>query len=242
MRLTPTLNRQTLAEQIARALLDGIHVNKLAPGDTLPSTAELASEFGVSRSVIREALKTLEGQEAIEITNGRNAVVKAVTSASLFQFFQRAIPDRQRLTIEVLEVRRGLEIQTAYLAALRHEPAEIDQLETLIREMKAKLDDPEAYAELDLQFHLSLASITRNSLLYYLVESIRNVLKDTIQEGLRSRLDAQAMIRVQSLHEDLLTELKNGDGDGASRAMALHFDDAINAIIYSIDQDTYLAD
>jgi DNA-binding FadR family transcriptional regulator len=226
-----TLNRETLAEQVADAIVEFIGQQELAPGDPLPSTAKLAEAFSVSRPVIREALKTLEGREIVQISNGRNPIVKPVTSDTLRNFFSRAIVLERRSIVELLEIRRGLEIQSALLAARSISDAEVAELEHVLDGMRAHVTDPGQYTELDVQFHLKIAVATRNSLMYFLIESIRDVLADTIQEGLRSRYSQEQVQRVQHLHEAIFHHIKQRDPVQAAEAMATHFDDAINAIV-----------
>lgn len=224
------LSRATLAEQVAQAVLERIEHDGLKPGDPLPSIGKLADEFSVSKPIIREALKTLEGREIIIISNGRTPVVKPITSDSLRTFFERAIALDSKSLIELLEVRRGLEIQSAILAAQHCRPEELAQMYTLLSEMRAHLYESDRYAELDLELHLLIAAASRNSLMYHLIQSIRDVLKDTITEGLRNRFDDEQLRQVQALHEAVVAALASHDRVQASQAMAEHFDDAINAI------------
>lgn len=230
------LQRTTLAEQVAQAIIDHIEENRLNPGDPLPSTAALASDYGVSRPIIREALKTLEGREIIEISNGRNPIVKPISSHSLRQFFERAIAIQPQSLIELLEVRRGLEIQSALLAARSHSNEDAEALHNILAQMREHLHDSAEYAELDVKLHLLIASASGNSLIFYLIESIRDALKDTIREGLRTRLTDDQLRRVQELHEDLITQITARNADGAAQAMAYHFDDAIDAVYRAMIQ------
>src|SRR5438105_3245476 len=85
------LSRQTLADQAIGSLLAYIEESNLKPGDTLPSEALLTSKLGVSRPVIREALKALTGRNVIEIINGKGAVIKPIGSDDLSSFFKRAV-------------------------------------------------------------------------------------------------------------------------------------------------------
>jgi GntR family transcriptional regulator, transcriptional repressor for pyruvate dehydrogenase complex len=229
-----TLNRLTLADQVAQALIDYIDAEQLKPGDTLPSIGKLADEFGVSKPIVREALKALEGGEIIEISNGRTPIVKPISSKSLRLFFRRAVSVDQRSMIELLEIRRGLEIQSALLAAKNRTAAEAERMQALVLDMRDKLYDPAPYAVLDLELHLLIASASRNSLMFHLIESIRDVLKSTIEEGLRSRFTEEQTIRVQHLHEDIVAALINENVEAASQAMARHFDDAIDAVYHSM--------
>lgn len=228
------LNRLTLAEQVAEALIERIEAQGLKPGDPLPSIGRLADEFSVSKPIVREALKTLEGRDLIEVSNGRTPIVKPISSTSLRLFFERAVAINPHSIIELLEIRRGLEIQSVLLAAQKRSEEEAESLRRLVIEMGTHLNDPEIYTELDVKFHLSIASASCNALMYHLIQSIRDVLTDTIREGLRSRMDETQRRTVQMLHERVVAAITDRDPASASQAMALHFDDAINAIYRSM--------
>jgi GntR family transcriptional regulator, transcriptional repressor for pyruvate dehydrogenase complex len=228
------LNRSTLAEQVAQLLVERIETDGLKPGDPLPSIAKLAEEFSVSKPIIREALKTLEGRELIEISNGKTPIVKPISSESLRMFFERAVALEPRALIELLEIRRGLEIQSVLLAAKNRRENDVEQMRTLVRDMAVNLYQAEDYTELDLKLHLLIASASGNHLMYHLVQSIRDVLKDTIKEGLRSRFSDEQIRQVQNLHERIVDAIDTGNPAAASEAMAAHFDDAINAIYRSM--------
>jgi DNA-binding FadR family transcriptional regulator len=228
------LNRATLAEQVVDAIVERIASEGLKPGDPLPSISRLAEEFAVSKPIIREALKILEGREVIAIANGRTPMVKPITSDSLRMFFERAAAISSRSLIELLEIRRGLEIQSVTLAAAKRTDDEVEAMRQLTAEMRVHLHDPAVYTELDLKLHFLIASASRNTLMLYLIQSIRDVLRSTIQEGLRSRFTEAQTIRVQELHETLVDAVAQRDAAAAAQAMSAHFDDAINAIYRSM--------
>lgn len=227
------LNRATLAEQVADALIERIEADGLKPGDPLPSISRLVDEFGVSKPIIREALRTLEGRELIETSNGRTPIIKPISGESLRLFFERAVIVDGESIIELLEIRRGLEIQSVTLAARRRTEAEVTEMRRVVMQMREHLNDSVEYTELDLKLHFLIASASRNTLILYLIQSIRDVLRSTIKEGLRSRFSEVQIRRVQELHEALVDAIEAGDSASAGSAMAAHFDDAINAIYHS---------
>src|SRR5262245_60167362 len=100
------LRRETLAEQVSQNLVEYIQTQGLKPGDALPSEARLPVDFGVSRPIIREALKSLAGKGVIEIVNGRGAIVKPIDSETLSEFFERAMHENDNTIIELMEVRK----------------------------------------------------------------------------------------------------------------------------------------
>src|SRR5262245_4098759 len=138
------LRRETLAEQASQSLIEFIQTQNLKPGDVLPSEARLSVEFGVSRPIIREALKSLAGKGVIDIVNGRGAVVKPIDSETLSEFFERAMHENDNTIMELMEVRKGIEVQSAALAAQRRTPEELAKMSEIVTAMRQHLNDPDS--------------------------------------------------------------------------------------------------
>ncbi len=221
------LSRQTLTDQAVDSLLDYIRQNELKPGDMLPSETVLANHFGVSRPVIREALKSLEGRNMIEIINGRGAAVKPLESEDLHGFFSRAVHFDQEAIRELLEVRQGLEVQAARIAAMRRTDDDIAELTQITAQMRAKFQDDQAYSDSDLAFHLALARATHNAMMLYLIESIRQYARGSMYQWHLSRRTQEEYERIQRLHEAILDRIVAGEPEQAAVAMSNHFEDAI---------------
>jgi GntR family transcriptional repressor for pyruvate dehydrogenase complex len=225
------LTRQTLPEQVAENLIDFIASQGLKPGDLLPSTAKLAESFGVSRPVVREGLRSLASLGIIEIVNGKGAIVKPIDGSLLYLFFQRAIQLQRRSVMELMEVRKPLEIQSASLAADRHTPKDLAKIEETVVAMARGLHDLETYANLDVEFHLTIAATTRNTMMFYLISSIRESLEGAVLQGLHSRRSQMELERVQQTHELVFEGIKVRDPEMAAEMMAVHFDEAIEALL-----------
>ncbi len=224
------LRRETLPEQLAEQLIQLVADRQLEPGDFLPSAAAIADEFAVSRPVVREALRTLEARGLIRTENGRGAIVQPVNSDMLSHYFHRATSVDRRALVELLEVRKGLEVESARLAAMRSTGDELAEIASIVHKMHKAVGRGRTYAERDAELHLRIAAATHNTTLYHLIESIRGPLKGSIEAGLRSRANTVHLLRVQELHEDLLRALTNRDPDLAASAMTLHFDEAVQHI------------
>lgn len=220
--LNKKLTRESLAEQVAQSLTDYIYTT-LEPDDVLPSTAKLAEEYEVSRIVIREALKYLEAQDIIEIANGKRARVKPISGDLLRNFFQRATQFEKKTLLELLEVRRGIEIESARLAALRRTPEEVAAMTAIVNNMQQYLSDPEPFAELDLELHQTIATATGNSMLFYLVDTIRDAQKETILEGLYSRFTNKYFVEIHAIHAKIVAAIEAGNPEQAQQAMIDHF-------------------
>jgi len=228
------LRRETLSGQLAEELIALIQRDRLNPGDFLPSVAVLTEDYSVSRPVVREALRTLEARGIIRTENGRGAIVQPISNELLSQYFLRVATIHEEALVELLEVRRGLEIESASLAAVRATNEELAQIAAIVDEMRAFVGKGEGYAGLDADLHLAIASATHNTMLYYLIESIREPLKDSMEvglrniaQGLRGHGDENHYQRVQELHEDLLRALQRRDRAAAAAVMARHFDEAV---------------
>lgn len=228
--MLPKINRETLAEQVTERLMEYIVIQQLKAGDLLPSEASLCSSFGVSRPVIREALKNLEGKRILEIINGKGALIRPIDSVPLRLFFQRAMQMEHSTILELMEVRRGLEVQAAGLAAQRRTAHDLETIRGIIQSMRENTADLEAYTHLDVEFHLQIACASHNTILVYLVESIRDALRNTISAGFQSRGALLRVEAVQRTHEVLLETIEKGDSKAATQAMLVHFDEAIAAL------------
>ncbi len=224
------LSRETLAEQIAQRLVQFIESQDLQPGELLPSETKLSEDFGVSRPVVREALKALAAQGVIEIVSGKGAIVRPVDDKLLRLFFRRAIQFDHATLIQLMEVRASIEVQSAMLAAQRRTPEELGRILDTVKAMRKHLDNLDAYADLDVEFHLLIASATHNPVLYHLISSIRDSLKDAIMAGLRRRDTKEQLERVQVLHEMIATAIERGDKHEAGQAMTQHVGEAVQWI------------
>lgn len=214
----------TLVEQVVAQLSAMIGPEGIVPGAALPSSGQLASELGVSRAVIREALKSLEARGIIAVANGKNAIALPISSAPLTDFFQRAMLAQHGAVREFVEIRKGLEIQSATLAAQRRNDDDSACLRETIAAMRRTLYDVDAFTEHDVALHVQIARATRNTMLVHLIESLRETLKDTIREGRRRRFTDADVAQVQALHEALVAAIMRGEPAAAGQAMAQHFD------------------
>lgn len=228
--LLTSVSRETLSDQVAGRLVRLI-AQRFRAGDRLPSESSMVSTFGVSRPVVREALRTLAAQGIIEVVSGKGAVVRPVDGTLLTLYFQRLVEYERETPIELMEVRAPLEVQSARLAAERRSPSELARLVEKTHDMRRHLGDLEAFAELDLELHLLIALASHNSLMQQLIGSIRASLKDVIAEGLRRRTTKEQLQQVQAIHEMIVEGIERGDAEAAGQAMAEHFDQAVMTII-----------
>jgi DNA-binding FadR family transcriptional regulator len=228
------LSRETLADQAARNLMAFIQAQALKPGSFLPPETQLAADLGVSRPIIREALKSLEGKGIIEVVSGKGAVIKPLDGQQLELYFQRAIQIESEAIIDLLELRKGIEVQSAALAAQRCTAEELATLAQIVGEMRRNLHNPEVYVELDIAFHNQIAAMTRNSLIRAMVQALRAAINSTINESMFRKQTDEQLEHVQLGHEAILASLQRGDAEKSGRAMTAHFADAVMSLVYGL--------
>lgn len=226
------LLRASLADQVAQRLLAIIRDQHLGPGDHLPPESALAERFGVSRPVVREAIGHLKSLGIVLTHSGKPAVIQHVDARLPGVFFTLSLSMTSAGVLDLLEVRRGLEVQSAVLAAERCCADEADAMRDVVARMKTHLDagDVDAFVEQDVALHLLIATASRNSVLLHLIEAIRAPLRETIRVGLLSRATAAETQHIHRLHVRVVDAIAGHDATEAAAAMAEHFDRALIAI------------
>jgi DNA-binding FadR family transcriptional regulator len=225
------VQRATLAEQIEVHMRHLIVSNRLGPGEALPSSTDLATEFGVSRSIVREAMKSLQAKGLIEIANGKRARVRPIANSVLIDFFDRFAQPHKDAVIELLELRKGIEVQGAVLAAQRRTDQDLHQIWSIVQQMEAKIGNPDAFLDIDVELHLAIVAASKNRMLFHLVDSIREVMRDTMKEGLVRHTDPEDWQYIHASHVKLVDLIDRRDAAGAGACMASHFDEAIHGIL-----------
>ncbi len=224
------INRQNFPEQIADQLAEIIIYRKMKPGDKFPPELTLAAEYGVSRSVVREALRILAAQGIIEVINGKGALVREIDNHQLRSFFKRSLKSGTASVRELMEVRIPLEVTAAGLAARRRSMDQIAEMIKITREMPQLIDDMQAYTDYDFQFHILIAEAAGNTTLLHLISSIRESIKDLIRLGLEIQNSGKEKERIQKFHETIVSAIAEGDREASEREMTAHLTEALNAL------------
>lgn len=224
------LDNTTLGDRASAALLEHIRSQQLKPGTALPSEAKLTELLGVSRPVVREALRNLRGLGVIEILNGRGAIVGELNRASLEVFFVHALQTTSNSVIELMELRMGLECEAAALAATRHKAADAAAMESLLSQMRATIGDAQNYAQLDASLHVAIARASGNTLYEHMVQSIRTAMEDASLKGMQRRVNLEEIDAVQRMHEMIVGAILRRDADAAFREMKQHMVMATRAL------------
>jgi GntR family transcriptional repressor for pyruvate dehydrogenase complex len=168
-----------LYEQIVKQVEESILSGQLKPGDQLPAERDLAQSFGVSRTAVREAVKTLREKGLVEAFSGRGTFVTNGTSQAIRQSLDLMIRiNQQEGSAHLAELRLVLEPEIAGLAASRIDGQLLGTMREMLAIMERNLQDREAYIEADLDFHLALAEAAGNPLILSLLDSIVGLLRE----------------------------------------------------------------
>ena len=214
------VRKVTLLMEVVNAITDLMMKGVWRPGDMIPTEKELASRFGVGRSTIREAIKSLAVFGVLEARPGEGSFVQQPDSDVLSGAFLWGLLLSERNIDELLEIRILIECECARLAAERRSPADIEVLSTLLRKMKKERNNKELLA-LDNQFHIEIARIGQNSLLKSISQTIQKMVGVwflSAYERSDTRVDALAE------HTALFSAIKAGNAAEASLAMHKHIE------------------
>ena len=212
-----------LYEQIVQQIEDSILKGALKPGDQLPAERELAQNFGVSRTAVREAVKALREKGLVEAYSGRGTFVTDGTSHAIRQSLDLMIRIGQQEghegSIHLAELRQILEPEIAALAVGRIEEQLLATMREAVATMDKSLHEPLAYIEADLDFHLALAEAAGNPLVLSLLDSIVALLRE---QRMRIFSVDGGPERGQFHHKRILAAVEARDAEKARSAMRDH--------------------
>ncbi len=222
MQMYKAVRTARLYEQIVQQIEQSIVGGRLNPGDQLPTERELAQQFGVSRTAVREAVKTLTEKGLVESFSGRGTFVTAPrlqsSRKSLDAFFGIGDLEDPACLVELREI---IEPEVTILAATRIEEQQLAMMREAVAVMDRSMKQPAAYIEADLDFHLALAEAAGNPLILSLLDSIVGVLRS-------QRLGIFGVEggpeRGQSHHKQILEAIERRDPSAAHEAMRAHLE------------------
>ncbi|MBT8330348.1 MAG: FadR family transcriptional regulator [Desulfofustis sp.] len=209
-------------EQALAALHEYIVDGELEPGTELPSESEMVEQIGVSKFVMREALRVAQSQGLVEISQGRRTRVADISIKPAAGLMNLALKRSNDLLLELTEARRTLEISMVQLAAKRRTDAQVKAMEETVAMMENHQGDLLLCVEKDIEFHEIMAQATGNRVFEMIHESIAELLSESRRETmLRSGVDLPV-----AEHRRVLDAIREQDPEEAVAAMSAHLDTA----------------
>lgn len=205
------IQRTDLVAQVTSDLRRRILEGELPADSELPSESRLAEMFDVSRTVVREAMRNLRGQGLVEVGRGRKPRIKPVGPQPAIEALNAMLRRADGSLLHLLEVRRALESEVAYLAAQRASPTQIEMLAQTNEQLLAAAD-LEQRISCDWRFHERLAEATNNPLFVLLVRTVGGLFEDLMRRTAHS--DTQV---VYAGHARLLKAIRERHADEARR-------------------------
>lgn len=221
----PVARNRRLSDKVADQLLALITSPEVPAGSRLASERELSDQFGVSRTVIREAIRSLAGKGVIEVRAGSGLHVAKVGAAQVSESMNLFLRGWGPIPYgKINEVRMTLEIQTARLAAERATEADLAELRRHCERMAQLEHDVEAASVEDVEFHRAIARATHNELFLVMLDSIGDVLL----EIRRATLGVPGRVRDGvAYHRRILERVSAHDVAGGEAGMREHLEDAL---------------
>jgi GntR family transcriptional repressor for pyruvate dehydrogenase complex len=214
------IQSERLYERIVSQIEQRIVAGDLQVGDQLPSEHELAQQFGVSRTAVREAVKALRQKGLVEIMPGRGTFITNTTSDTIRKSLDMLMKfGTTKGSGNLVEVREILEPEIAALAAKRITDEYITAMREAVETMDTALDNVDVFVEADLDFHLALAEGTQNPFIPILMDSIIDLLRE---QRKRIGLTKGGLQRGQAHHKKILDAITRRDPQAARSAMHDH--------------------
>lgn len=224
---------RTLSQRITREIIASILSRHYLSGQFLPTEEELCRQMGVSRSVVREATKAVAMLGIIEPQQGRGTVVLPEEDWNVFApevvEARRDLELMDEFLIDLLEVRRVIEVEAAALAAERATEHQLDAMRAQLESMRDLRDDPDGYARADVEFHDTILVATGNRPLRQLLRSIEPAL--VTARTLSLTVEPEAIVRSIREHQAIYRGIAAGSPKQARKAMASHLSWTANLLV-----------
>lgn len=208
---------ERIVEQIEAALASG----ELKPGQRLPSERDLVTQFGASRSTVREALRVLESNGLVQSRPGdpNGPEVLPFSAGGLTKAMTRLAQFDELSLGELISSRMILDSSANRLAARLRTPEQLTEMEAAIAAMRTAIEAGyEPFSQADLAFHEAVSRASRNTLIQVCNQVVRGVVLSLISDKIAHARNRKALMR-ESLehHEEVLAAIRSGDGPAAAR-------------------------
>jgi GntR family transcriptional repressor for pyruvate dehydrogenase complex len=216
---------RSLAQQVVEGLRAPIRDGRVAPGTKLPSEGEVMAAFGVSRTVVREALSRLQASGLVTTRHGVGSFVVGRGDEAAFRVGPQQL-ETLRDVIALLELRIGVECEASALAAERRSAANLAAMRSALHAFAAAVESGRDAVAADFRFHCEVALATHNAHFSSLLDTLGpRIIPRARLDPAASRLDAERQAylrRVNAEHEEILGAIARQDAEGARAAMRTH--------------------
>ena len=215
----PIVPQQKLYKNIVNQIRKMILSGELKKGDQLPSERDMAQQFGVSRTAVREAIKSLSEIGLVDIMVGRGTFVANNTADRIVESVNLLLDVEKVVKEDLHYARKVLEAPIAKLAAKNRSQENIDRFVSLIENMENSRKQTKKFIDIDMEFHVELAKASGNSAFVVLTQAIMQILRSDLTFVLNFRDQTETAL---NHHKEILKNIINQDIEGAELAMQSH--------------------
>ncbi|MEX0415516.1 FadR/GntR family transcriptional regulator [Bacillus sp. C30] len=211
-------------EEVSEAILTMIKNGTLKPGDKLLPVHQLAEQFQVGRSAVREALSALRAMGLIEMKQGEGTYVRNFDPSSLTKSLNNKLLMKKEDILNLLEVRKVLEVGAVRAAAAKRTEANLQNMKQWLDEMAKSIGDEKAGEKADFHFHMGIAESSHNNILLELMNHVSEMIAETIGESRRIILYGEQTTseRLLEEHQSIYDAVLKQDVELAQQAMLNH--------------------
>lgn len=216
----PKIKHPNLKSRVYELLMNMVIDGKYRENEMLPPERVLCEELGVSRTVIREAVKSLEARGILQVIHGVGIRVVPATRSDIAEAFMLYLHRQHRAVSmkDVMEVRRSIETEIVHSASARPSEADLRELREILDLMEKKVRDEDGYIRADLDFHIKLAHMTRNILFITILEALLIPLRQILLETFGVQDNEMTCRQLRAVFERIAA----GDAEGARELKAEH--------------------
>lgn len=222
MALDQLKRRPPLHREVAEILSEKIISGEFPEKSMLPPERELCATMGVSRTVIREAIKFLESRGLVRIERGRGMLVQEAQSAPVSENLKLLMRRRGHVLQDLIEIRKMIETGIAGLAATRRTAANLSAMQAALAVMQQHPDEAEGDVDADAGFHAEIARATQNPVVAVLLEPLTDLLRESRVKSFSGPRAVRLRLRQ---HQEILDRIRAKDTAGAEKAMRKHLSD-----------------
>jgi GntR family transcriptional repressor for pyruvate dehydrogenase complex len=226
----PVHDNRALSEKIIAQISDALVAGELKPGDRLPPERELAEQFGVSRTVIRDAVKTLAGRGILHVKHGAGIFVTTSEENAIERLgaLSDILPLQGVRLRDLFEIRKVLEAEGAEWAARRRNDYHLERLRGILEDAHRNSENLEVLSERDAQFHVAIAEASQNLVLVRVMLILLDLLAQSRRESLS--IPGRAKLSLKD-HERIVEEIEAQRHEGARETMLEHLISVESAVL-----------
>ncbi|HDR7615514.1 TPA: FadR family transcriptional regulator [Bacillus mycoides] len=219
-----SIKPKKIYEEVSEAILTMIKNGTLKPGDKLLPVHQLAEQFQVGRSAVREALSALRAMGLIEMKQGEGTYVRNFDPSSLTKSLNNKLLMKKEDILNLLEVRKVLEVGAVRAAAAKRTEANLQNMKQRLDEMAKSIGDEKAGEKADFHFHMGIAESSHNNILLELMNHVSEMIAETIGESRRIILYGEQTTseRLLEEHQSIYDAVLKQDVELAQQAMLDH--------------------